>query len=595
MNFLLQLFNDNPEIPTEYLYHFFFGTAISCIVNGLIILLFAGGTLIVVWGRIRIWRENRALKEIRELFLEADKQQPRELLDKIENAGLSRKSFTIQAVKDIQAVKRLDGNVEIIADALKAAYIYRSSWGRYIAGNLIILGLIGTILGLSQAVINLRGILMGMGSVVSRDAFQRIISDMLGSLGFMETAFSSTLCGFFAFLLLSFVNHVYERAKETFGEEFESFTLNILIPFFTPKKVEDSLDTIANVMKLSGSGLVEISSGIADLMTLITDNQDVHSRMADTLYHTVDGITRSQTDLEAHYLKISDANETFVKLSQGLARHLENSQASIEKLFDGLGGQKSEIENLYARLETSIQNMDKNFKEGLLEASSNIIHAVDFQNQQIQRIEADHNSFLTNTNNKMIQLLDKTESMLKDQQKLNIENLKAVTESHVKVVDSLKEIHQVFNDHLTRGFEGVREEIAAQQGRLETRFDNQVTKITTKLDDIFSQVLPKLTVAIENQTEAHNQSSEQLIERTVQCFEAASSEQRDFFSQKIIPSVAVMEKTLKHTENTLKNSNEVNQALLSLLGHAFDSNLISKVEKKGKLKAFLNWFTFKRY
>ena len=593
MNFLLQLFNDNMEIPTEYLYHFFFGTAISCIVNGLIILLFAGGTLIVVWGCIRIRKENQALMEIRELFLEADKQQPRELLDKIENAGLSRESFTMQAVKDIQAVKRLDGNVEIIADALKAAYIYRSSWGRYIAGNLIILGLIGTILGLSQAVINLRGILMGMGSVVSRDAFQRIISDMLGSLGFMETAFSSTLCGFFAFLLLSFVNHVYERAKETFGEEFESFTLNILIPFFTPKKVEDSLDTIANVMKLSGSGLVEISSGIADLMTLITDNQEVHSRMADTLYHTVDGITRSQTDLEAHYLKIADANETFVKLSQGLARHLENSQASIEKLFDRLGGQKSEIENLYARLETSVQNLDKNFKEGMLEASSNIIHAVDFQNQQIQRIEADHNSFLTNTNNKMIQLLDKTESMLKDRQKLNIENLKAVMESHVKVVDSLKETHQVFNDRLTQGFKGVREEIAAQQGRLETRFDNQVTKITTKLDDIFSQVMPKLTVAIENQTQAHNQSSEKLIERTVQCFEAASSEQRDFFSQKIIPSVAVMEKTLKHTENTLKNSNEINQALLSLLGHTFDSNLISKVEKKGKLKAFLNWFTFK--
>lgn len=547
----------------------------------------------MVWGCIRIRRENRMLQKIRELFLGADKQQPGELLDKIENAGLSMESFTIQAVKDIQAVKRLDGNVEIIADALKAAYIYRSSWGRYIAGNLIILGLIGTILGLSQAVINLRGILMGMGNVVSRDAFQRIISDMLGSLGFMETAFSSTLCGFFAFLLLSFVNHVYERTKEIFGEEFESFTLNILIPFFTPKKVEDSLDTIANVMKLSGSGLVEISSGIADLMTLITNNQDVHSRMADTLYHTVDGITRSQTDLEAHYLKIADANETFVKLSQGLARHLENSEASIEKLFDKLGGQKSEIENLYARLETSVQNLDKNFKEGMLEASSNIIHAVDFQNQQIQRIEADHNSFLTNTNNKMIQLLDKTESMLKDRQKLNIENLKAVMESHVKVVDSLKETHQVFNDRLTQGFEVVREEIAAQQDRLETRFDNQVTKITTKLDDIFSQVIPKFTVAIENQTKTHNQSSEKLIEKTVQCFEAASSEQRNFFSQKIIPSVAVMEKTLKHTENTLKNSNEINQALLSLLGHAFDSNLISKVEKKGKLKTFRDWF--KRY
>jgi hypothetical protein len=107
--------------------------------------------------------------------------------------------------------------------------------------------------------------------------------------------------------------------------------------------------------------------------------------------------------------------------------------------------------------------------------------------------------------------------------------------------------------------------------------------------------MPKLTVAIENQTQAHNQSSEQLIERTVKCFEAASSEQRDFFSQKIIPSVAVMEKTLKHTENTLKNSNEINRALLSLLSGAFDLNLIPKVKKKGKLQAILNWFTFKRY
>ena len=587
MNFLFQLSNNIPELSNNYLYHFFFGTVISCIINGLIILLFVIGALIVAWGRIQIWRENRALKKVRELFLKADKQQPKKLLDEIENAGLFRKSLIMRAVKDILAVKRLDGKVEIIADTLKAAYIYRSSWSRYIAGNLIILGLIGTILGLSQAVINLRGILMGMGSVVSRNAFQRIISDMLGSLGFMETAFSSTLCGFLAFLLLSFVNHIYERAKETFGEEFENFNLNILIPFFTPKQLEDSLDTIANVMKLSGSGLVEISSGIADLMTLITDNQDVQSRMADTLYHTVDGITRSQTDLEAHYLKIADANETFVKLSQGLARHLENSQASTEKLFDRLDGRKSEIEDLYSRLETSVQNLDKNFKEGLLEASSNIIHAVDFQNQQIKRIEADHNTFLTNTNNKMIQLIDKTERMLKEQHELNLKNLEIATESHVKIVNSLKDLHQEFNDRLTQGFEGVREEIAAQQGQLENRFDNQVTKITTKLEDIFSEVLPKLTVAIENQTELHNQFSEKLIEKTLQSIGGISSVQHEFFNDKIIPSVSAMEKTLK-------NTNEINEALISLLNHAFDSNLIPKVKKKGKLQSILNWLTFKR-
>jgi hypothetical protein len=501
---------------------FFFGTVSSCLINGIIFILFLTGVTIVLRGRFLVQKETECLDKVRKIFEKADKDRRDDLLDALEEASLPPQRLVVQAIRDVQNVKSLNGNVEIMAESLRAAYVPRSTWGRYIAGILIILGLIGTILGLSQAIVNLRGILLEMGTVVTRHVFQEMISEILGSLSFMETAFSTTLCGFIFFLSLSFLDHWYHRAQELFAREFENFNFNVLIPFFTPKQVEDSLADITHVLKASGSGLVEVSSGITDLVTIVNDNQEIYSQMADTFRGTVDGIIQAQHELNLHYKRVTDSTEAFLELSRELSKEMIQNQAATEQLFAKLSGDKTELEKMYDRVETATQRLEDSFSKGLIEVSGNIKVATDLQNQEIRRIEADHDTFLKNTNARLLQMVNTAEQIFEKQKESYGEDIKRITDAHLRGTESLSEVHKNLVKTLDNGFQNIQREMSSYQSSMGTKFLQGIEIISDKLDTKLGEVLPGISdvvAGVVSQQEKLLKTSDVYVERLKEAIE----------------------------------------------------------------------------
>lgn len=509
------------EFVAKFL-HFFFGTVSSCVINGIIFILFLTGVTIILRGRFLVRKETECLDKVRKIFEKADKDRRDDLLDALEEASLPPRRLVVQAIRDVQNVKSLDGNVEIMAESLRAAYVPRSTWGRYIAGILIILGLIGTILGLSQAIVNLRGILLEMGTVATRHVFQEMISEILGSLSFMETAFSTTLCGFIFFLSLSFLDHWYHRKQEVFAREFENFNFNILIPFVTPKQVEDSLADITHVLKASSSGLVGVSSGITDLVTIVADNQETYSQMADTFRGTVDGIIQAQHELNLYYKKVADSTEAFLELSRGLSKEIVQNQAATERLFAKLGGDKTEIEKMYDRVETAIQHLENSFSNGLIEVSGNIKVATDLQNQEIRRIEADHDTFLKNTNARLLQMVNTAEQIFEKQKESYGEDIKRITDAHLRGIESLSDVHKNLVKTLDNGFHNIQKEMSSYQGSIGTKFLQGIENISDKMDTKLGEVLPGISnvvAGVVSQQEKLLKTSDVHVERLKEAIE----------------------------------------------------------------------------
>lgn len=431
--------------------HFFFGTLPSIIVNGLIFSLFLIGLAIILKGFLRTWLEGRALKKVSRIFDRAEKHETEEVLDAVQSARISPKRYVYRAIRAVQNVKGLDGKVEMLGESFRETYAPHSSWSRYIAGILILLGLMGTIVGLSEAIINLRSILSGMGGDIERDTFEKMIKEILGSLSFMETAFSTTFCGFIFFLILSFLDHVYLRAEEAFLKVFEAFNSNVLIPFFTPRQAENSLASLTNILKGATSSLIEVSGGIRDLVQMVTSNQEIYLKLADTLHGTVGDVGVFQKELAGRYGKLEQMTQEFIRLSGELTEERKENKVVIQDLFEKLGTDKNEIERLYNRLEGSVRRLETSFAESLTRATGNMKVAADHQDQQIQQLGERHDATLKATGEKIVELMGQADKFFQAEHEVFSRALHDVTTKLEKgFLEVLSKVSEVVKGVLTR-------------------------------------------------------------------------------------------------------------------------------------------------
>jgi hypothetical protein len=391
----------NPDVLADKFEHFFFGTPSSIAFNTLIFILFLLGMVIVTFGWLRIRLESGRLAKARRIFQEAISGRDKELFDRLQQAAIPPKSRVMRAIDVVQDVKQRQGNVETLADALRTQYLPRGAWSRYIASILIIFGLMGTIIGLSMAIVNLRGILISMGGGVSTSAFQEIIREILGSLDFMETAFSTTLCGFAFYLILSFVDHAYQNVRERFSDNFESFVSNLLIPHFTPEQGVDDLAELAAIMKTSTASLTQTTDNLGDLLEVVQGNQEVYSEIANNMRDSVHGVHNQQQDLAGYYKRITETFDDFKGVMVAQSDERQQSQKIIADLFKTFGGDRSEIEKLYSNLAVSIKELSISFQQSMVETAANLKVAQDLQTQEIKRLEKDHDAVLRVATTKM--------------------------------------------------------------------------------------------------------------------------------------------------------------------------------------------------
>ena len=102
-----------------------------------------------------------------------------------------------------------------------------------IAGVMPVLGLIGTLLGLSIAIGGLEGILAS--ATEDREAFAQSMSIALEGIG---TAFYTTLEGMISMMILKFFNMIASNARMNFLADMENALMSEVLPRITEKNVD---------------------------------------------------------------------------------------------------------------------------------------------------------------------------------------------------------------------------------------------------------------------------------------------------------------------------------------------------------------------
>jgi hypothetical protein len=158
-----------------------------------------------------------------------------------------RNLFRLRArrVLDVGVLKEISGeNVSL-----------HGGFSRFVAGTLTVLGLVGTVLGLTLAIDKLPAL---AASVKSSGEITAFLDQVLQTLGGMHTAFSCTLTGLVSSVVLSVLNYGVQRAQASFFLRLETFANSELVPAIVPAPADHASEEFVRRLDDAGPRLLQI-------------------------------------------------------------------------------------------------------------------------------------------------------------------------------------------------------------------------------------------------------------------------------------------------------------------------------------------------
>lgn len=137
-------------------------------------------------------------------------------------------------------------NQEILSSLLHQKIEMRGHRIRYIAGILVMIGLLGTFLGLVQAIKYLQHFFTASESV----DMTMLFSDMKQTLGGLDKAFGTSISGITAYLMLGYLNIVLRTRQAYVLTQIEEATLEHILPLMQTVHEEDPRDMAAATTQL---------------------------------------------------------------------------------------------------------------------------------------------------------------------------------------------------------------------------------------------------------------------------------------------------------------------------------------------------------
>jgi hypothetical protein len=261
---------------------------------------------------------------------------------------------------------------------------------RHIAAILTVMGLLGTVVGMSIAMMRMAGALHQADSVEALTELTRALS---GTLEGMKTAFACTLAGLIAALLLSGVNYAVRRRQSRALEDIEAFVTCELLPAFETVDPEENSAAKAFASVLS-EGTEKISA-LGEQMAKSAESYaggsdrlaDAATKLADSVRDLGSGIGAMTRDQQQFTRVMSENREAIQSVAQLLQEEMrrigdfsERSNklltervTAIEKAIETITTHDREFHTLIERTSSEMQHafqkmledVNKNYREGV--------------------------------------------------------------------------------------------------------------------------------------------------------------------------------------------------------------------------------------
>jgi len=484
------------------------------IIWAIVLLFFLGLGVFLRYLLIRLPFEKRQLEVASDYFkTDPSLDDLDRLTEELREGGLKERSIVYKRIEGIIEIKNNRGQIDqdALSDILVGRESVRGSGARYVLSVLIILGLIGTLWGLSNAIIKVQPLITDIEQLDDLTQIGRVIR---GTLDGMSTAFATTLAGLFTSLFLGVFNWLFNRQQTLFLAELEDFTTIILLPCLSPPVGLDAIQTATEKLSESTETLKFTSEeNVKVLETAIQQLTDAswearleqQYSLAEKFEGTTENLLESLEGISSFQFTVQDAVRTFKESNEQTIKQITKTQEELrETLNKTLPDLSSESKSLKQAI-TEYQNSQAEFINDL----NRIITGGN--DGLLRRIT----ELITEYNNSQTDFTDNLKNAISDGNDALIENLANIMQnagmfkdafSELKIGEESQEVSptlQLLNDNLnglnavTEELRGLRSDLKGQKTtRRESRryiaSDTGITDSVSEEQEILYQILGAL-------------------------------------------------------------------------------------------------------
>jgi len=367
-------------------------------VNRAILVLFAAALVDLAFAVLRIgvnWLflliASRRLRR-----LGADEQLPASLDDALRRLGLrslGRWTLIGQRVRNLFALRGNNAvSMSVVKEITGERVSLHAGFSRFVAGTLTVIGLIGTVLGLTTAMEKLPQ----LAEVVREtNRLGPFISHLVSVLGGMKTAFSCTLAGLSTSIVLSVLNFFVQRLEAALYVRLETFSNYRLVPSIVKLSMDQATEEFVHQLDGAATRVNEILDRVDIAGQRYADGVDAVNQAAQSINSAAGDVASAATSVEGATQqmfeaaeRVKEGGELFVAAVQTASasqrEELEQWRTLSERVgaaTDHLGEQVTQLAAATAALQTgadslsAIQNLPERLEGILTEAMNRAVEA----------------------------------------------------------------------------------------------------------------------------------------------------------------------------------------------------------------------------
>jgi len=233
----------------------------------------------------------------------------------------------------------------------------------YITGTLILMGLIGTFIGLMEMVASVGGIIGSLNEAGSgsEDAIKNVLRDLQAPLTGMATGFSASLFGLFGSLSLGLIARFGTTAANAIKREFETWLSRISNLEAQGTGSGSTAGTVdGTTVAIAGSllGAFRTTQGLitrsAEVMKRLGERQETQTEVLAKLVEQVEGLSIRQGQTITQLKRVDMIGDTLDSMRE---EAILRDRAASNRLVEGIGRVSQVIENSRIDLFDAVQNV----------------------------------------------------------------------------------------------------------------------------------------------------------------------------------------------------------------------------------------------
>ncbi|MCX6170618.1 MAG: hypothetical protein NTX65_14855 [Ignavibacteriales bacterium] len=471
---------------TKFILQFFFASPTSIFINIFIIIIASYAFIRVIQLYIKILNSK---KEFTKLVCSVD-----EGIGKVPIVNfasyltvMEEGSILYKRLYEFHKI-RLSGkelSIDIVDSVVSTIPLPGAMSAKKVSGILVLLGLLGTIVGLSQSILPMRELL------VQKDV-EAITNSMISFLSGMSTAFSTTLLGIISTLLVLFILFFYEKHKNSLEESFERLIVGKIIPAYSFVKSRDDLDDIKHIM-------TDISTTLTGVVQQTVKTNENTRELYQNLFDSVASLTKVIREVVTPLGQSGNIQSEMLSI-------LRNVEEVFNKFSESSIEMKTSISDFTSKYDQMIRSVDETI--GQLKTQS-------FESQELK-------NQLSSYSEKTDSLITRTDSFTLEIRNTNVElqkiipeivKMTSITLKDIKdsVQNSINEINKTLslmmnegNDGFLSGIKKINDETINMIKYLRQTLDEHSEKQYEHIGELTKQLNTTLLSITEQFTSAQN-------------------------------------------------------------------------------------------